>query len=203
MASHSNSLLRSLFRILPVAVARVCINGVGFRETTNCDCMTPMGASRSAPPGRERPLLRSTAEPPYDLTRAGSSQGRPFGQRRSISRLWLLAAKSVSARRGSRMRSTGGAGVRKAHVLDAGLVVSPKMRRQVRTAQRAMSDRPSRCFTFRIPSSEPIGLTRPVTGHDQPHIRSPPMRGRQNPACGGRGSGGRHHSTCRRLKPWP
>jgi hypothetical protein len=47
---------------------------------------------------------------------------RSFGlcRRLSISRLWLLAAKMASGRRGSRMRSTGEAGVRGEHVLCAG-----------------------------------------------------------------------------------
>ena len=44
-----------------------------------------------------------------------------------VCRQSLLAAKVASARRGSRMRSTGEAGMREAHVLDARLVVSPKM----------------------------------------------------------------------------
>ncbi len=39
----------------------------------------------------------------------------------------LLAARMASARRGSRMQSTGEAGMREAHVLDARLVVSPKI----------------------------------------------------------------------------
>ena len=43
-----------------------------------------------------------------------------------IFRRWLLAAKMASARRGSRMRSTGEAGVRGAHVLDA-VSHSPKL----------------------------------------------------------------------------
>ena len=38
-----------------------------------------------------------------------------------------LVARTASARRGSRMRSTGEAGMREAYVLDARLVVSPKM----------------------------------------------------------------------------
>ena len=64
------------------------------------------------------------------------------------------------------------------------------------------SDRSRSRFTFRSPSSEPIRVTRPVAGHDQPHIRSPPMRLHQDPACGGRGSGGRDHSSYRLLRPW-
>jgi hypothetical protein len=63
------------------------------------------------------------------------------------------------------------------------------------------SDRSRSRFTFRIPSSEPIRVTRPVAGHDQPHIRSPPRRLHQDPACGGRGSGGRDHSSYRLLGP--
>src|SRR5271165_816909 len=51
---------------------------------------------------------------------------RPF-QARSICRRLVLAAKMASARCGSRMRSTGEAGIREAYVLDARLVVSPKM----------------------------------------------------------------------------
>jgi len=39
----------------------------------------------------------------------------------------LLAARMASVRRGSRMQSTGEAGMREAHVLDARLVVSPKI----------------------------------------------------------------------------
>src|SRR5208283_4862678 len=39
----------------------------------------------------------------------------------------FAVGQMASARRGSRMRSTGGAGVREAHVLDARLVVSPKI----------------------------------------------------------------------------
>src|SRR5579863_2416895 len=55
--------------------------------------------------------------------------GRGLGQRRSICRHLLLAAKMASARRGSRMRSTGEAGASAASVLDARLVVSPIMSR--------------------------------------------------------------------------
>jgi len=65
------------------------------------------------------------------------------------------------------------------------------------------SDRSRSRFTFRIPSSEPIRVTRPVAGHDQPHIRSPQTRLHQDPACGGRGSGGRNHSSYRLLRPGP
>ena len=39
----------------------------------------------------------------------------------------LLAARMASVRRGSRMQSTGEAGMREAHVLDARLFVSPKI----------------------------------------------------------------------------
>lgn len=45
-------------------------------------------------------------------------------QRRSIVHLKLLAVKMASARGGSRMRSTGGAGVRGAHVLDPPLALA-------------------------------------------------------------------------------
>ena len=57
---------------------------------------------------------------------------RLFGlcQRRSIFRRWLLAAKMASARRGSRMRSTGEAGVRGAHVLDARLALAETCRQE-------------------------------------------------------------------------
>ena len=63
------------------------------------------------------------------LTWADSGQEHFFCLRSIICR-WLLAAKTASARRGSRMQSTGGASVRNAHVLDARLVVSAKMLRQ-------------------------------------------------------------------------
>ena len=66
-------------------------------------------------------------------------------------RLWLLAAKTVSARRGSRMRSTGEADVRKAHVLDACLVVSPKIvgKSERRIGQCRMG--PVHAFTNKVP----------------------------------------------------
>jgi hypothetical protein len=35
------------------------------------------------------------------------------------------------------------------------------------------------------PGSESIRVTRSVSGPDQPHMRSPPMRLHQDPACGG------------------
>ena len=108
------------------------------------------------------------------------------------------ASQSAPSARGSRPRSARLSSAFRTTLASR----SPRMHPQVRSAHRAMSVRPNRCFTLRIPSSEPIRLTRPMTGRDQPHIRSSPMRLHQNPACGGRGSGGRHHSTCRRLKPW-
>ena len=99
---------------------------------------------------------------------------RLFGlcQRRSIFRRWLLAAKMASARRGSRMRSTGEAGVRGAHVLDA-VSRSPKLavKSEWRIGQRPID--PVHIFTFLYPGPEPNCLTRPVSEHDQPHIRSP------------------------------
>ena len=91
--------------------------------------------------GRERHGLEAVAAvDPIVLTWGASGQGggsfmrppvhligsvRLFGlcQRRSIFDRWLLAAKMASARRGSRMRSTGEAGVRGAHVLDARLAL--------------------------------------------------------------------------------
>src|SRR5271166_3379902 len=83
----------------------------------------------------------------YPLTWGASGQGgdsfmhppahlvgsvRLFGlsQRRSIFRRWLLGAKMASARRGSRMRSTGEAGVRGAHVLDARLALAETCRQE-------------------------------------------------------------------------
>jgi hypothetical protein len=108
--------------------------------------------------------------------RPSSSLGwfRLFGlcQRRSIFRRWLLAAKMASARRGSRMRSTGEAGVRGAHVLDA-VSRSPKLavKSEWRIGQHPID--PVHIFTFLYPGPEPNCLTRPVSEHDQPHIRSP------------------------------
>ena len=65
---------------------------------------------------------------------------REPGQRRPIYRYLLLAAERVSARRGSRMRSTGEAGASAASVLDAHLVVSPIMSRQrMAVAQRRLT----------------------------------------------------------------
>ena len=89
-----------------------------------------------------------------------------------IFRRWLLAAKMASARRGSRMRSTGEAGVRGAHVLDA-VSHSPKLAVKIawRIEQRPID--PVHIFTFLYPGPEPNCLTRPVSEHDQPHIRSP------------------------------
>ena len=57
---------------------------------------------------------------------------RLFGlcHRRSIFGRWLLAAKMASAGRGSRMRSTGEAGVRGAHVLDARLALAETCRQE-------------------------------------------------------------------------
>src|SRR5271157_574713 len=99
---------------------------------------------------------------------------RLFGlcQRRSIFRRWLLAAKMASTRRGSRMRSTGEAGVRGAHVLDA-VSRSPKLavKSEWRIGQHPID--PVHIFTFLYPGPEPNCLTRPVSEHDQPHIRSP------------------------------
>ena len=83
-----------------------------------------------------------------------------------------LAAKMASARRGSRMRSTGEAGVRGAHVLDA-VSRSSKLavKREWRIGQHPID--PVHIFTFQYPGPEPNCLTRPVSEHDQPHIRSP------------------------------
>ena len=140
--------------------------------------------------GRERHGLEPVAAfDPIVLTWGASGQGgdsftrppahligsvRLFGlcQRRSIFRRWLLAAKMASARRGSRMRSTGEAGVRGAHVLDA-VSRSPKLavKSEWRIEQRPID--PVHIFTFLYPGPEPNCLTRPVSEHDQPHIRSP------------------------------
>jgi transposase len=70
------------------------------------------------------------------------------GQRRSICRHLLLAAKMASARRGSRMRSTGEAGTRNARILDARLVVSPTMSPSANGACPASI--PSRANTNRL-----------------------------------------------------
>ena len=100
---------------------------------------------------------------------------RLFGlcQRRSIFRRWLLAAKMASARRGSRMRSTGEAGVCGADTSLTRVVRSPKLavKSEWRTEQRPIE--PVHIFTFQYPGPEPDCLTRPVSEHDQPHIRSP------------------------------
>ena len=93
-------------------------------------------------------------------------------RRLSISRLRLLAAKTASARRGSRMRSTGEAGVRGAHVLDACRALAETCR-QERMAHRTASDTSGSCSYISASGPEPDCLTRLVSEHDQPHIRSP------------------------------
>jgi len=42
---------------------------------------------------------------------------------------------------------------------------------------------------LRYPRSKPICATRPVSEHDQPHMRSPLIELHQDPAFGGQGSG--------------
>jgi hypothetical protein len=71
------------------------------------------------------------------------------------------------------MRSTGEAGVRGAHVLDA-VSRSPKLavKSEWRIGQQHPID-PVHIFTFQYPGPEPNCLTRPVSERDQPHIRSP------------------------------
>ena len=100
---------------------------------------------------------------------------RCFGQcqRWLIPRHRLLAAKTASERRESRMRSTGEAGVCVADVLDARLVVSPKIGFDTGLRIGQCPIDPVHIFAFQYPGPEPYCLTWPVSEHDQPHIRSP------------------------------
>jgi hypothetical protein len=52
------------------------------------------------------------------------------------------------------------------------------------------------------PGFESIRVTRSVSGPDQPHMRSPPMRLHQDPACGGWGLGADETNLSQRLC-WP
>ena len=170
--------------------------------------------------GRERHGLEPVAAfGPIVLTWGASGQGgdsfmrppaRLFGsvrlfalcQRRSIFRRWLLAAKMASARRGSRMRSTGEAGVRGAHVLDARLALAETCR-QERVAHRTTSDRSSSYFYISVSRS---GAQLPDAARFRARSTSHPVAARDGctniPLTAGRGSGERNHSSNRHFSPW-
>ena len=91
------------------------------------------------------------------------------------------------------MRSTGEAGVRGAHVLDA-VSRSPKLavKSEWRIGQRPID--PVHIFTFLYPGPEPNCLTRPVSEHINLTSGRRSRRLHQHPAYGGQG--------LRRTKPF-
>jgi len=81
----------------------------------------------------------------------------------SICRHLVLATKRASARRGSRMRSTSEAGMREAYVLDARLVVSPKMFASSERLSHSVGSIKRELMQLRDPWSEPDCMTRSVS----------------------------------------
>ena len=76
---------------------------------------------------------------------------------------FVLVANRASARRGSRMRSTGEAGMREAYVLDARLVVSPKMFASSERLSHGVGSIKRELVQLRDPWSEPDCMTRSVS----------------------------------------
>jgi hypothetical protein len=86
----------------------------------------------------------------------------PF-QARSICRHLVFAARRARVRRGSRMRRTGEAGIREAYVLDARLVVSPKMFASSERLSHSVGSIKLELVQLRDPWSEPDCMTRSVS----------------------------------------
>jgi hypothetical protein len=123
-------------------------------------------------------------------------------RRLSISRLWLLAAKMASARRGSRMRSTGEAGVRERTSLTR-VSRSPKLAAKSEWRIRTTSDRSSSYSYISVSRSR---ARLPDAARFRARSTSHPVAARDGctniPLAAGRGSGERNHSSNRHFRPW-